>query len=235
MLDPLNIPLISVATNYHELPVQWAYAFSTHLMAGLMLFQRRFDHALQPNDIPYARLHLDWGSHPMTNPLMGSDSFKIEDDGGEFARFEKIKAIAQWPQAMRHLRVCYENRDSHHNCCRCEKCIRTLLSFRAAGVPRPPAFSMSLTPRDIRRAHFHRLKLNIPQWTEVIRQAHANGMGREPWVRAMRSALRRNYLRHGIKRLKAPFLPLRNRIRHWFRGTSLSRRQIRRMRESETA
>ena len=34
---------------------------------------------------------------------------------------------------MRHLRVCWENRDGSYNCGTCKKCLRTMIALRIAG------------------------------------------------------------------------------------------------------
>ena len=36
--------------------------------------------------------------------------------------------------ALDNLRVCWENRESRFNCCKCEKCLRTMLNLHTAGV-----------------------------------------------------------------------------------------------------
>jgi len=115
------------------------------------------------------------------------------------------------------LRVCYENPGNHANCCRCEKCVRSILAFRLAGVPLPPAFERDVTNRQIRRVRLSR-ELNLDLWNELLRTAEQRGLTREPWVRAMRSTERRCHRRWWLDSLKRPFIPLRNRIRKLFRA-----------------
>jgi hypothetical protein len=171
------------------------------LVSGLRLLAGRFDAALIPNDFPYRILAGPWGSHPISNPFLGSRHFQVIDDGGEAARCEKIRALAQWPEAMRHLRVCFHNPGSHTNCCRCEKCVRTILAFRAAGVGRPAAFARDVTDRQIRRTRFHH-EYNVRQWQEVIRGAEQAGLGRSGWVQAIHTAIRRNRRRWWWRQIK---------------------------------
>jgi hypothetical protein len=225
MLESLDVPRIPVASNFHEMQTTWAHSFGTHLVGGLRLLAGRFDATLIPNNIPYARLYMPWGSHPVSDPCLSSRHFQVIDDGGEAARFEKIQLIAQWPEAMRHLRVCFENPGSHANCCRCEKCLRTILSFRAAGVELPPAFLTDVSNRQIRRMRFHH-EHNTRQWLEVARGAEERGLGGTDWVRAVQSAVRRSQRRWKWRRFKRTFVPLRNRIRRLFRGSPLSRREL---------
>lgn len=92
-----------------------------------------------------------WGSHPELDPLWSSDGLEIEHDGCEARRFDKIRKISGDPVAMQFLRVCWKNKDGAYNCCRCEKCLRTMLDLQAAGVlSQCTAFDLPLVPRRIR-------------------------------------------------------------------------------------
>ena len=222
MLGSLSIPCIPMSNNYHELPTVWGNGFGTHLVSGLRLLGARFDAALVPNSAPYAEPITPWGSTPMTDPLLSSRHFTVIDDGGESSRVGKIELIGSWPEALKNLRVCYANPGSHANCCLCEKCVRSILAFRLAGVPLPAAFASDVTNRQISRVRLPR-QLSLDLWNELLRAAEHRGLSREPWVRAMRTARRRYYRRCRLDSLKRPFIPLRNHIRTLFRGSPLSR------------
>ncbi len=226
MLNSVDVACIPVVNNFHDLPVTWAHSFGTHLLAALRLLGGRFDTAMLANDVPYNRLGIIWGNHPIGSPFLCSTNFQVVDDGAEITRAEKIKLLTQWPEAMRHLRVCFTNPGSHANCCRCEKCVRTILAFRVAGVPLPAAFAAGLSNRQIRRTRFHN-EWNVRQWLEAITGAERRGLGQTGWVRAARTAIRRNRRRWKWRRLRKAFLPLRNRLRKLFRGSPLSRRELR--------
>jgi hypothetical protein len=225
MLGSLSIPCIPMSNNYHELPTVWAHGFGTHLVSGLRLLGSRFDAALIPNCVPYAIPITPWGSTPLTNPLLSSRHFTVIDDGAESSRFDKIELIGSWPEALRNLRVCFENPGNHANCCRCEKCIRSILAFRLAGIPLPTAFERDVTNGQIRRVRLLR-QINLDLWNELLRVAEQRGLTREPWVRAMRSAERHCHRRWWFSSLKRPFIPLRNSIRKLFRGSPLSRSEL---------
>jgi len=126
---------------------------------------------------------------------------------------------------MQYLRVCYENPGSHLNCCRCDKCIRTILSFRVAGVPLPPAFAKDVSNRQVRRKRLHGER-SVRQWLEAARGAERRGLGGAGWVQAIHTAVRRNRRRWRLRRFTQPLIPLRNRIRKLFRGSPLSRREL---------
>jgi hypothetical protein len=225
MAESVGVPCIPAASNFQELPTYRGHSFGTHLVSGLRLLAGRFDATLLPNDVAYPLMAVPWGSHPVSNPFLGSLHFPVIDDGGEAARCEKARLLAQWPEAMRHLRVCFENPGSHVNCCRCEKCLRTILSFRAVGAGLPPAFARDITNQQIHRLRFH-YEHNARQWLEIVRGAQRTGLGESDWVRAIHAVIRRNRRRETWRRFKQPFVPLRDALRLLLRGSSLSRRKL---------
>lgn len=225
MLASVGLACIPLTSNFRELPTPWAHSYGAHLVSGLRLLAGRFDAMLIGNDVPLAALSTPWGIHPVSDPYLSSRHFEVADDGHECGRLRKAQVISQWPEAMRHLRVCFTNPRSHANCCRCEKCIRTILAFRLAGCPLPPAFSRDVTNRQICRVRFDR-KTHLLSWEGITLEARRRGLGGATWVRAVRAAIRRNHMRWTKKRLARPFLPLRNCIRVIFRGSPLSRREL---------
>jgi hypothetical protein len=236
MLDSLGIPCIPMTTNFRLLDLDWADAYATQLVAGMMLLSRGYDTGLLANDLPYFELGpRPWGLHPVTIGLLGADRFKIIEDGFEYSRIDKAKTVASWPQAMRHLRVCFglHNPGSHENCGVCDKCIRTELAFRVAGCAKPSAFKEEASPRLIRRIRI--TSSTRATWALIAERAEAAGLGQTPWARAMRTALRRDRYREWRTRLQRPFLPIRSAIRRLTRGTDISRSQMRRLAEAKAA
>ena len=227
MLDSIQLACIPMTTNYRHLPLIRHDSHGVHLVSGLRLLAGRFDAALVPNSTPYTLLSRPWGSHPVCEPLLSSRHFQVIDDGAEMGRVAKAELVAEWPEAMRHLRVCgYSTRD-HTNCGRCEKCIRTALAFRAAGGPTPTSFTDELTYRQIRSVRIATVNPNQMRfWREIVFEADRRGLGRTEWAKAVRAMMRRNRLRWLANRLRRPFLPLRNAIRTVFRGSPLSRREL---------
>src|SRR5581483_1299941 len=223
MLGSLGLPCIPLVTNFRQLRADWSDAWGAQLASGLSLLAGRYGGALVANDVPYHWLGVTpWPIHPATTALFGSDSFALIDDGGECSRSQKAKVISQWPEAMRHLRVCFglDIPGRHENCCRCEKCIRTILAFRAAGCPRPEAFPQDVSDRQIRRVRLT-LQTRPLRWRQIVQTAEQAGLGGAKWVQAMRSTLRKQERRETRNRLQQPFVPLRNAIRRLARGTDL--------------
>lgn len=219
----LNVPCIPVKTNFRELDIRWSDTYAAQLAGGLMLMAGRFDSGLVANDLTYYDIGTIYGSHPVINWMLGSRGFQIIDDGGEVTRSEKIHLVSGWPEAMRNLRVCFgvDCPGTTDNCCRCEKCIRTILAFRIAGCPRPSSLPHDITCDQIRKIRMH----YFGKWNELVKDTDAAGLGSTDWGRAIHDVVRWNRWRMFRSKCQRPFLPLRNAFRRIFRGSPLSSRQ----------
>jgi hypothetical protein len=154
------------------------------LASTASLFRKTWGGCLVGSSHSY--LHLSpWGSHPLTDRLLSSNSFEIHHDM-VFTRVEKLKALFAWPEALANLKVCWEGQYRYDtppdtNCCCCDKCVRTMLAFRALGHEIPPSFPGDLTPekvRGLRNKPFDWSRLMF--LTEVLHAAIENGMGDDP-------------------------------------------------------
>jgi hypothetical protein len=87
---------------------------------------------------------LPWGSHPLLDPNYGSTDLQLWHDGLRYSRLDKARLVAGWDVALQNIRVCNESPSDVLNCGRCEKCVRTMLEFLAAGgLDRASAFPAS--------------------------------------------------------------------------------------------
>jgi len=135
--DEVGLPLLVATTNVREYAAPFAawlehfhamaLAAVGHAMAAglgelLITADRSYSTALQ------------WGNHPMATPLYSSEAIRVTPSGWEGTRADRVMAIASYPPALRHLRVCWRNPDSAYNCGRCEKCIRTKIGLELAGA-----------------------------------------------------------------------------------------------------
>lgn len=122
-----------------------AFACTGHLLAPY------FKRIYIPSSFTYANL-FPWGSHPLTDPLRSSETLEFVHDGNEAGRPQKAALLAKSDIALRFLRVCFHNVDSAYNCGQCEKCIRTMINLKAAGVlARCTTFPHKLDLKQIRR------------------------------------------------------------------------------------
>ena len=76
-------------------------------------------------------------NHPMSAAsyvgLWGTEGVEVVEHG-HVRRLEKVRRIAQSDLAMRHLRVCWDQKNPALNCGRCVKCMRTRVHLKLAGV-----------------------------------------------------------------------------------------------------
>jgi len=183
-----GIPLIPVVTNYRENGLDWFYAFGSATIACLHLFQRRFRSGLIAGAENYA-YPSPTGAHPLIDHMLSSSSFEIIHDGAGFTRSQKIALLAEEPPLARGLRVCWEGGHRDRNCGVCEKCIRTILNFRAMGYPRPEAFAHEVTLAQIRRIPIRNAAV-LNEYRTILAEAGRHGLANEPWVAALQKRFR---------------------------------------------
>jgi hypothetical protein len=132
----LGKEVLPVLTNVRGLLDQWVdWGHASHGPAlasvGLTL-QGLFRRVLISASYGYADL-APWGSHPLLDPLWSTESLSFVHDGCEARRVEKIHLLARSPIALEHLRVCFEHPEAY-NCCRCKKCLQTMVALHSAGT-----------------------------------------------------------------------------------------------------
>ena len=196
MLDSLGLSLLTVASNYREFLTHYGDAFGAGLASCLILFEDRYEAGMVASDESYAAWKPS-SCTPLTNACMSSDVFPILNDGAAFSRQEKVRALTAWPEAMKYLRVCWEGERGDRNCGRCEKCIRTILAFRAAGAGLPECFERDVTLADIRSLR----RLGHVQ-VLYLQQVLADAREHDPdaaWVRTLGRTMRRALLRRARK------------------------------------
>lgn len=131
---------------------------------------------------------------------------RVQLDGEEQTRQDKVAAIAEWmrgSQASPTVRVCWTNK-SYGNCGRCEKCLRTIAALMAEGVdPSRAGFPVGRqTYEDIRKQLPVWLSSNNPlkieYWKEIADRSLTNDRLLRPedrslleWLRALDYRVRR--------------------------------------------
>ncbi|MDD3643811.1 MAG: hypothetical protein PHQ19_10155, partial [Candidatus Krumholzibacteria bacterium] len=149
MANSLDMDLIRMATNYRDLGDNFRFTVSSEIASCMLLFENSFSTGLIASSETYDNLTLPLGSNPITDRLLSSDRLELIHDGAAYSRSEKVEVILNWPEAMKYLRVCWQEENLELNCCRCEKCIRTILNFRALGEGLPECFQHDVTDKMI--------------------------------------------------------------------------------------
>jgi hypothetical protein len=197
MLAGAGVPLVAMRTNVRALLPDWHDGHGAAIAACLTALAPEYELALLPSSDDYAHLHWPWGTHPATDHLMSTGGMAIRTDGAGASRTEKAAAVATWPEAARWIRVCWQGAQLDRNCGRCEKCVRTILNFRAAGAGLPGCFD-----RDVSDAAIASIRLDDGDRVEmeyILRHCEAAGVS-GTWVAALRHAVRRSRVRQAVLR-----------------------------------
>jgi hypothetical protein len=142
-----NKKLLVIHTNLRDRTDQWiaslgrkfkgsffGFCYQGSILAAVGLcLQQKFDRIIIPSSYTYDNL-IPYGTHPSLDPLWSTENLDFIHDGCMSSRLEKIKKImAQASFAAHRLQVCEYNKVGESNCCRCDKCIRTMLAIRLCG------------------------------------------------------------------------------------------------------
>jgi hypothetical protein len=218
MLSSLGIELIPVATNADDfkpnnipgnpLPLDH---FVPITISCLMLFQGTYRAGLFASSEPYQALVTPWSTHPLTDPLLSSDSFSVIHDGAEFTRTEKTTYLVDWPEALSSLQVCWQEEGA--NCGKCRKCIRTILNFRVAGIGLPQCFKQDVSNDEILNLKVNSVSLSE---LELILSAAEEAVISDSWVKALRTCIEYNKFRVGV------LSPMKQVVQKFVKGNLLA-------------
>lgn len=183
--------LIRLETNIRTVMdsyIGWDYGHGPSLAATAYLLSEQFDKIYIPSSQDYTHLFA-FGSHPLLDPLWSLSDLDIVNDGAEARRIRKVEAIARHQIVLDTLRVCWMNPDSAYNCCRCEKCHRTMIALKVAG-----ALDKCRTfPEPLRNENIRALKIVATNtrsfMTESMREAEKRGLD-PAFIKAMGDALK---------------------------------------------
>lgn len=152
-LQSVDVRLVCLRTNLRDFTKSpgWEMAHGAALIGSALLLGRLFRRFFVPSSRSYETL-IRWGSHPLLDPLLSTDTLQVIHDSTHLTRVDKIRALAAWPPTYSLLRTCYAKRDGLNNCCRCDNCIRTMTAFEVFGaLHKYSTFPLPLERRHIRR------------------------------------------------------------------------------------
>ncbi len=149
-----GVKLVTVKTNLRDFldkHANWEWTHGSALAAIGFLLAGDFKKIYIPSSHTYDHLS-PWGSHPMLDVLWSADNLEFNNDGSEANRNLKIEFITKFDLVLDTLRVCWRNPNNSYNCSECEKCLRTMICMRAAGVlDKSKTFRSTLDLRRIRK------------------------------------------------------------------------------------
>jgi len=195
MLDSLGMDMILMATNQRTIHQPMTDSQAAFMASCLMLLQEKFSAGILAGSHNYKNLNFPYGTNPLTDPMLSSKSFSILYDGARFSRIEKIARLRDWTEGVQNLRVCMgrEAAERNNNCCRCEKCIRTILEFRILGLGLPPCFNQDVTNRQILTMKYRDMD-EIEFYDEILAIAE-NHKKSDTWVKSLKLSKSMNRIR----------------------------------------
>jgi len=135
LIHNLGLKFLIVQTNTRQFlgeKIDWLYAFGSALTGGALVLSGLISRLFIPASHSYSDL-FPLGSHPLIDHLLSTETLEIYHDGATVSRFQKTKIISKWNHTYSNLRVCWKNPNGLANCCRCEKCIRTMVTLKLLG------------------------------------------------------------------------------------------------------
>lgn len=225
-----GITLIPVYTNIRDLGPEdsgefwgfWTDKFEASVWSAVAhAFSKRLMKLYVNSSFDIPNLH-PHGSHPLIDPNYSSYSLRICHDGIALSRFGKTKLIADWDVALQYLRVCNNSiqyQTGIVNCCECEKCVRTMLSFLSLGVlEKTHAFPKREISEELVRSAVYMDKTTMPFYPELL--APLNEIGRHDLVRILkRKMAKRQFINRTI-------LPIKEFDRKYFRSNLLKLKRL---------
>jgi hypothetical protein len=178
--DEARLELLPVRTNLRALgpPMAWVDEWIAAGTAAVAhLFSHRFDRVSIAAS-PHVGDLIPMGTHPEIDPLYSSAGLRIEHDGVDERRIEKVARIADWPAGLRGLRVCWQGirPDGPLNCSRCHKCVLTMLELLAAGrLGDCPTFDTSDVTLEMTNALRPTTASSIGYYRELLAPLRARG------------------------------------------------------------
>jgi len=207
MMNKLGLQLLVAHTNIWQFMDKrkwkiYMYIFGSVLIACALALGNLFSRFYMASSFQYTQL-FPWGSHPLLDHLLCTETMESIHDSAHLTRLEKIAALSHWPETYSRLRTCLFNTffidkaANLENCCRCERCIQTMSVLEMLGVlDKYTVFPKPWKPKYIRNINF----FNIPEkakykylYAQEIIQ-HARNIGRRDVVFNFRYAIFRNIL-----------------------------------------
>jgi hypothetical protein len=191
MLESLRIDLWSMTTNFRDVVPEWEPAHGTAIAACAHCFAGRIGTALVASTAPFNASGGPWGTHNLTDRMLGGDRLRVETDGADVdGRIDKARLLAEWPGAMRGLRVCFLSPRRDENCGECRKCMLTALAFLANGLPVPSTLGRP-APDLLRRLPLEAAwELSVVD--KIFARARVAGVANQTWYRALEECVRWN-------------------------------------------
>jgi len=132
-----DLQVLDVVTNMRDFSdhfVNWETQYGCGTFSVGLALQRGFETLYLASGLSiFYDGFIAYGSGPLITPHWSTERTVFMQHGGGAERQDKINAINDFPAAMKHLRVCWENPGNAYNCGQCEKCLRTMIGLEISG------------------------------------------------------------------------------------------------------
>lgn len=158
--------------------------FHTYLNVGtVLLLQKLFSRYYYSPAINLTSFHCNLKEDPAYYekwllPNLSTESVSFYNSNKNWTREDKLKLIADFPQSYDWLKVCVK---SDTNCCKCVKCMRTIMGLEAIG--KMDLYARAFDPETVAKNLEHiktyslcQVKKGEPFHTEIYQEAINNGM-----------------------------------------------------------
>jgi len=138
-LKKYNVKLIYCRTNikvFCDLYVNHSLSFGSHLVSPALILEKKFRRYYIPSSFRYndvlpvpGSMAVADGSTPITDPLFSTQSLLFIHHEATKTRTDKTIYISKKPELGGIIRCCWWPKGIN-NCCKCPKCLRTMLSLK---------------------------------------------------------------------------------------------------------
>jgi len=135
LLQEMGVSLIYVSTNIREVTgrLNWEMTHGSALAFAGLALGPKIGSFIISSTCSYGDL-IPWGSDPRSDHWLSGADTEIMHFGAHLMRSEKLIALTDWAPIRKGLRVCWEKPSGINNCCRCGKCLRTMMILKIKGV-----------------------------------------------------------------------------------------------------
>ncbi|MBW3021054.1 hypothetical protein KY334_07195 [Candidatus Woesearchaeota archaeon] len=156
LIKKLNLGILQSKTNLLDFSKHipgncfGIYTCGVFLASTALILSNKISKFYIPSGYHYSNLAKE-GYHPMTDHLLSTESLEIIHHGSSKRRTEKTEFISKIPETYSRLRVCGIKNIGLKNCCRCEKCLRTMITLKVQKkLHKYTTFPVKLTRKSIR-------------------------------------------------------------------------------------
>lgn len=159
-LEQLGITLLTAQTNayqFSQLRLKWELAHGGPLIGTALMLGKLLGRFYTNSTSAYSMLNDIFGSSPLSDHLLSSETLEIIHYGAAEMRVTKFPQVADWPVAQRILRVCVDAGSSHgaNNCGKCVRCLINIIRLETLGIlPKFKTFPQPFNHKSILKLAF---------------------------------------------------------------------------------